>query len=262
MHLQVQHLLAKLNEILAQEVVNEVGLWKKKLTDQSLQLFEFLPEAIQEQLMLERDPHGNVQVAKIETKKMLIQMVETELEKRKQEGAYKGQFKGQSHFFGLAILALLQKVQFVSAGKFKPVIKKAMVELEGAPFKKFASMRDEWALKNQYISPCSCWSLTRPKLIFHLNRIMMPKQSKKAIAEMTSGGVDQSVECTGNINAMSSAFECVHDGWGVVVLVGVPNKDDAFKTHTVNLLNERTLKGTFFGNYKPHTDLPSVMEKF
>ncbi|KAK9267271.1 hypothetical protein L1049_009693 [Liquidambar formosana] len=38
-------------------------------------------------------------------------------------------------------------------GKFKPVIKKAMVELEGAPFKKFASMRDEWALKNRYISP-------------------------------------------------------------------------------------------------------------
>ncbi|KAF2309074.1 hypothetical protein GH714_000337 [Hevea brasiliensis] len=38
-------------------------------------------------------------------------------------------------------------------GKFKPVIKKAMVELEGAPFKKFTSMRDEWALKNRYISP-------------------------------------------------------------------------------------------------------------
>ncbi|KAK1272904.1 Pyrophosphate--fructose 6-phosphate 1-phosphotransferase subunit beta 2 [Acorus gramineus] len=38
-------------------------------------------------------------------------------------------------------------------GKFKPVIKKAMVELEGAPFKKFASMRDEWAIKNRYISP-------------------------------------------------------------------------------------------------------------
>lgn len=31
---------------------------------------------------------------------MLIQMVETELEKRKKEGTYKGEFKGQSHFFG------------------------------------------------------------------------------------------------------------------------------------------------------------------
>ena len=60
--MQVQHLIAELNEILANDVVDEGGLWKKKLTDQSLKLFDFLPQAIQEQLMLERDPHGNVQV--------------------------------------------------------------------------------------------------------------------------------------------------------------------------------------------------------
>lgn len=51
-------------------------------------------------------------------------------------------------------------------------------------------------------------------------------------------------------------------GWGVAVLVGVPNKDDSFKTHPMNLLNERTLKGTFFGNYKPRSDIPSVVEKY
>ncbi|XVF27957.1 hypothetical protein REPUB_Repub14bG0153800 [Reevesia pubescens] len=200
---EVQQLIAELNEILAHDIVDENGLWKKKLTDQSLKLFEFLPQAIQEQLMLERDPHGNVQVAKIETEKMLIQMVETELEKRKQEGSYKGNFKGQSHFFGYegrcglptnfdasycyalgygagALLhggktGLISSVGNLAApveewtvggtaltslmdverrhGKFKPVIKKAMVELEGAPFKKFASLREEWALKNRYISP-------------------------------------------------------------------------------------------------------------
>ena len=61
-HLQVQQLISELNEILANDVVDEGGLWKKKLSNQSLQLFEFLPEAIQEQLLLERDPHGNVQV--------------------------------------------------------------------------------------------------------------------------------------------------------------------------------------------------------
>lgn len=60
--LQIQHLIAELNEILAHETVDEGGRWKKKLTDQSLKLFDFLPQAIQEQLMLERDPHGNVQV--------------------------------------------------------------------------------------------------------------------------------------------------------------------------------------------------------
>ena len=57
-------------------------------------------------------------------------------------------------------------------------------------------------------------------------------------------------------------FADLAQGWGVAVLVGVPNKDDAFKTHPVNFLNERTLKGTFFGNYKPRTDLPSVVEKY
>jgi alcohol dehydrogenase/alcohol dehydrogenase class-P len=84
----------------------------------------------------------------------------------------------------------------------------------------------------------------------------------QVIAEMTNGGVDRSVECTGSINAMISAFECVHDGWGVAVLVGVPNKDDSFKTHPMNVLNEKTLKGTFFGNYKPRSDLPSVVEMY
>lgn len=34
---------------------------------------------------------------------------------------------------------------------------------------------------------------------------------EKVIAEMTNGGVDRSVECTGSIQAMISAFECVHD---------------------------------------------------
>lgn len=200
---EVQQLIAELNEILAHDVVDEAGVWKRKLTPQCLELFELLPLAIQEQLLLERDPHGNVQVAKIETEKMLIQMVETELDQRKQKGAYNAQFKGQSHFFGYegrcglpsnfdstycyalgyGAGALLQsgKTGLISSvgnlaapveewtvggtaltalmdverrhGKFKPVIKKAMVELEGAPFKKFASKREEWALNNRYINP-------------------------------------------------------------------------------------------------------------
>ncbi|MQL93009.1 hypothetical protein Taro_025635 [Colocasia esculenta] len=75
------------------------------------------------------------------------------------------------------------------------------------------------------------------------------KPVQEVLAEMTNGGVDRSVECTGN-------------GWGVAVLVGVPHKDAVFKTHPMNLLNERTLKGTFFGNYKPRSDLPAVVEKY
>ncbi|KAK4392529.1 Pyrophosphate--fructose 6-phosphate 1-phosphotransferase subunit beta [Sesamum angolense] len=200
---EVQQLIAELNEILAHDVVDEGGMWKKKLGSQSLKLFEILPHAIQKQLLLERDPHGNVQVAKIETEKMLIEMVETELESRKKQGLYKNVFSAQSHFFGYegrcglpsnfdanycyalgyaagALLhsgktGLISSVGNLSApvekwtaggtaltslmdverrhGNFKPVIKKAMVELEGAPFKKFLSMREEWAVKNRYISP-------------------------------------------------------------------------------------------------------------
>lgn len=35
--------------------------------------------------------------------------------------------------------------------------------------------------------------------------------SLQVIAAMTGGGVDRSLECTGSISAMISAFECVHD---------------------------------------------------
>ncbi|XP_058786835.1 alcohol dehydrogenase 1 isoform X1 [Vicia villosa] len=101
---------------------------------------------------------------------------------------------------------------------------------------------------------------------FGVNEFVNPKEHDKpvqqVIAEMTNGGVDRAIECTGSIQAMISAFECVHDGWGLAVLVGVPSKDDAFKTHPMNFLNERTLKGTFYGNYKPRTDLPNVVEKY
>lgn len=46
------------------------------------------------------------------------------------------------------------------------------------------------------------------------------------------------------------------------MLVGVPSKDAMFKTHPINVLNERTLKGTFFGNIKPRTGLPSIVDMY
>ena len=38
-------------------------------------------------------------------------------------------------------------------GKMKPVIRKALVELDGAPFKYFASKREEWARETKYVYP-------------------------------------------------------------------------------------------------------------
>jgi len=38
-------------------------------------------------------------------------------------------------------------------GKMKPVIQKALVHLDGAPFQKFASKRDDWAFNTSYVYP-------------------------------------------------------------------------------------------------------------
>ena len=38
-------------------------------------------------------------------------------------------------------------------GKMKPVIKKALVRLDGAPFKEFAAHREEWALNTCFVYP-------------------------------------------------------------------------------------------------------------
>ncbi|MBO7599384.1 MAG: diphosphate--fructose-6-phosphate 1-phosphotransferase [Bacteroidales bacterium] len=38
-------------------------------------------------------------------------------------------------------------------GKMKPVIQKALVKLDGGPFKFFASKRDEWAIETAYVYP-------------------------------------------------------------------------------------------------------------
>ena len=45
------------------------------LSPENAQSFKYLPEFIRAQLLLDRDPHGNVQVAKIETEKLLAATV-------------------------------------------------------------------------------------------------------------------------------------------------------------------------------------------
>ena len=72
----------------------------QNLKDKNKELFQTLPKAISSQLLLDRDPHGNVQVAKIDTERLLILTVMRELEKREADGHYKGEFNPQSHYFG------------------------------------------------------------------------------------------------------------------------------------------------------------------
>lgn len=72
----------------------------KCLSAEASHCFKNIPEQIAEQLLLDRDPHGNVQVSKIETERLFVSLVERELKKRKQQGTYKGKFAAQPLFCG------------------------------------------------------------------------------------------------------------------------------------------------------------------
>ncbi len=63
-------------------------------------LMQSLPEDISKQLILDRDPHGNVMVSQIETEKLLVEMLDKKLKAMKKEGAYPGKFAAVTHFFG------------------------------------------------------------------------------------------------------------------------------------------------------------------
>lgn len=71
-----------------------------KLNENNAKVFASLPALIKSQLLMDRDPHGNVQVSRIETEKLLIEMIKTRLDELKQQGKYIGKFSTQAHFFG------------------------------------------------------------------------------------------------------------------------------------------------------------------
>ncbi len=206
-------LIAEINELLAgnkTEQFNALPDWAAKydfikagLTAESFAVFDILPQFVQQQLFLERDPHGNVQVSLIESEKLFSEMVKNELAKRKAAGTYKGKFGAQHHFFGYegrcafpsnfdadycyslgynafmliqyGYTGYLSKVSNISKpadewvaggmpitkmmnmerrnGEDKPVIRKALVELDGAPFKYFEAHREEWAVKTSFLYP-------------------------------------------------------------------------------------------------------------
>lgn len=105
----MKKLIAELNDILARHeaelTVLETNRDRRdfvatKLAAESAEVFASLPNSFANQLMLDRDPHGNVQVSMIETEKLLIDMVKAKLKKRKKAGEFDGKFSGQAHFFG------------------------------------------------------------------------------------------------------------------------------------------------------------------
>jgi S-(hydroxymethyl)glutathione dehydrogenase/alcohol dehydrogenase len=85
---------------------------------------------------------------------------------------------------------------------------------------------------------------------------------KEAIVEMTSGGVDYSFECIGNVNVMRAALECCHMGWGVSTIIGVAGAGQEICTRPFQLVTGRTWKGTAFGGVKGRTELPGYVENY
>ena len=206
-------LIHEINELLAgskADAFNALPTWTDKyafieagLTKESMEVFAILPQAIQQQLFLERDPHGNVQVSLIESEKLFSALVADKLAARKAAGTYAGKFSALHHFLGYegrcafpsnfdadycyslgynAFMLIqygyngyLSKVSNLSApanewvaggmpitkmmnierrhGEDKPVIRKALVELDGAPFKYFEAHREEWAVDTCFQYP-------------------------------------------------------------------------------------------------------------
>lgn len=108
---EMKSMISNLNDIMAElendpSFVNATTIREKfdivenRLESANAKVYNSLPGLIKEQLLADRDPHGNVQVSKIETEKLLIEMISTRLDELKSQGEFIGKFSAQSHFFG------------------------------------------------------------------------------------------------------------------------------------------------------------------
>jgi len=97
----IGELIGELNRLLAREAATEaVEAVVAGLNEGARRTFAMLPQEIQRQLLSDRDPHGNVQVSKIETERLLIHLVNMVLEAMRREGAWQGKFSAQPIFCG------------------------------------------------------------------------------------------------------------------------------------------------------------------
>ena len=108
---EMKSMIANLNDIMAElesdpsfinatTIRDKFAIVEHRLDDENAKVYNSLPSIIKEQLLADRDPHGNVQVSKIETEKLLIEMISSKLSELKSNGEYIGKFSAQSHFFG------------------------------------------------------------------------------------------------------------------------------------------------------------------
>lgn len=82
------------------EAIDPAKFDSSLLTPGAKTLYDSLPEFFLRQMMAERDPHGNVQVAVIETERLLGHMVRVQLEQLHAQKQYSGKFNWVPHYFG------------------------------------------------------------------------------------------------------------------------------------------------------------------
>uniref|UniRef100_A0AAV2MGH8 Alcohol dehydrogenase n=1 Tax=Knipowitschia caucasica TaxID=637954 RepID=A0AAV2MGH8_KNICA len=85
------------------------------------------------------------------------------------------------------------------------------------------------------------------------------KPVQDQLREMTSGGVDYALECTGDVSSMAQALESTVEAWGVCVVAGCT---EPLRIHGDQLLMGRTIKGTYFGGWRGASDLPGLVDKY
>jgi pyrophosphate--fructose-6-phosphate 1-phosphotransferase len=209
---EIKTLIDELNDTIAAEeekftaitnFIDQLQWFSGRLSDISYSILRMLPPDIAQQFLMDRDPHGNVQVSRIETEKLLVGMVEKKLAVMKDRNQYNGKFSYQTHFFGYegrcafptnfdsdycyslgfsafvliagGLTGYLSSVRNLIApadkwvaggipltmmmdlerrhGSKKPVIKKALIDLNGKPFKTFEEKRGTWAEKTCFLYP-------------------------------------------------------------------------------------------------------------
>jgi pyrophosphate--fructose-6-phosphate 1-phosphotransferase len=209
---EMKTLIQELNDSIAQEAgeyaaissfIDQMYWLSRRISGDSYKLLQSLPPDIARQFLMDRDPHGNVQVSRIETEKLLAGMVERHLHLLKKDKLYTGKFSVLTHFFGYEgrcafpsnfdadycyslgfgafVLIAAGLTGYISSvrnlnlpadqwiaggipltmmmnleqrhGIKKPVIRKALVDLDGGPFRAFEAMRDIWVVKTSFLCP-------------------------------------------------------------------------------------------------------------
>lgn len=190
---EMGRLIASLNAILGRTPGAGVEAVAAALDDGERRLLESLPQAIRRQLMLDRDSHGNVQVSKIDTEALITAKLAERIEGldiQRHFFGYEGRCAAPSNFDadytyalgrvaallvagghtgtmssvaglagapsgraagGVPLTAMMQIE--TRKGRPTPVIAKALVDLEGPPFRTFAAARDAWAFDDAYLYP-------------------------------------------------------------------------------------------------------------